>query len=433
MTRAALSASSRFTALGLLVAAGCTEPPDPRACAPDNASLSLPAGFCAQVVADGVGPARHIAVAPNGDIYLALRDSGGSLLALREANADGIADQRTRFGPRIGEGLPFYRRGGTGIAFFEGYLYFASDTSVIRWRWRSDLMVPAGEPETILTELAVQEEHQSKAIAFARDGSMFVNFGAPSNACQKVNRLPGSMGVDPCSLLEAAGGIWRFDARRPMQRFADGTRRATGLRNVIALAIGPDSVTLWGVQHGRDLLHENRGDQVPALDQRKGADNPAEELIRIDQNTDFGWPYCYFDRDLNRKVLSPEYGGDGHAQGRCVDKDQPLMTFPGHWAPESMVFYLGDQFPFEFRAGAFVAFHGSWMRGGLPQAGFIVAYVPFVNGRPAGTYRVFADGFRGETPRDLHRPMGLAVAPDGSLLVSDDHGGRIYRIWYTGR
>jgi glucose/arabinose dehydrogenase len=234
--------------------------------------------------------------------------------------------------------------------------------------------------------------------------------------------------MEPCPLLEKQGAIWRFDARRPMQRQADGSRWATGLRNVVAITIGPDGSTLWGVQHGRDLLSDNWSQRHPVFTTEKSAENPGEEMFRLDKGVDFGWPYCYYDVDLRRKVLSPEYGGDGKTVGRCATVGQPLVVFPGHWAPESIVFYTGSRFPAEFRGGAFVAFHGSWNRAPMPQQGFNVAFVPFENGRPKGDYRVFADGFRGGPTEQLHRPMGLAVAPDGSLIVTDDRGGRVYRV-----
>lgn len=419
----------RASALALCTLAAIAAPAAGQAarpgCAPGNAGLTLPAGFCAQIVADSVGPARHLVVAPNGDIYAAMRDSLGAVLALRDTNGDGMADQRQRFG----------RPGGTGLAFFDGHLYFASDTSVVRWPWRAGELVPAGPMETIVTGLAVQRGHAAKTIAIARDGALYVNIGAPSNACQEQDRQEGSKGQDPCPLLERSGGIWRFDARRPMQTFAQGSRWATGLRNMVAITVGPDGATLWGVQHGRDLLAGNWGKQVPLYTEAKSAENPAEELYRLDQGTDYGWPYCYYDVDLKQKVLAPEYGGDGRRQGRCATVGQPLVAFPGHWAPEAMLFYTGTQFPAEYRGGAFVAFHGSWNRGAQPaqQAGFNVSFVPFASGRPAGTWRVFADGFRG-TPNEMrHRPMGMALDRDGSLLVGDDRGGRIYRIRWVGR
>lgn len=391
------------------------------ACAADNAGLTLPEGFCAQIVADSVGTARHIAVAPNGDLYVALRDSNASVLVLHDADGDGVAEQREKFGATRG----------TGMAFFDNHVYFSTDTSIVRWPWTDGTLVPAGAPETIVTELAVQRGHSAKPFTIASDGSLYVTIGAPSNACQEKDREEGSKGMTPCPLLEKSGGIWRFDARTPMQRLADGTRRVTGIRNMVALNVGPDGSSLWGVQHGRDLLAGNWGKMHPIFTEQKSAENPGEELFRLDEGADYGWPDCYYDVDLKKKVMSPEYGGDGQAEGRCATVEQPLVAFPGHWAPESIVFYTDSAFPAEYRGGAFVAFHGSWNRAPLPQAGFNVSFVPFANGTPTGSYRTFADGFRGDSTQQLHRPMGMAVTADGSLIVGDDKGGRIYRIWYV--
>src|SRR5687768_4826267 len=405
------------TSAVLTACAGAKQGP---VCAADNAGLTLPPGFCAQVVADSVGRARHLAIAPNGDLLAALGDSNGGVLVLRDADGDGVAEQREKFGVK----------GGTGMAFFDNHIYFSTDTSIVRWPWTDGPLVPSGAAETIVTGLAVQRGHAAKPFAIASDGSLYVTIGAPSNSCQEKDREEGSKGMDPCPLLEKSGGIWRFDARKPMQRFADGTRRVTGVRNMVALGVGPDGSSLWGVQHGRDLLAANWGKQHPIYTEQKSAENPAEELFRLDEGADFGWPYCYYDVDLKKKVMSPEYGGDGQAEGRCATVAQALVAFPGHWAPESIVFYNGTAFPAEYRGGAFVAFHGSWNRAPLPQAGFNVSFVPFANGQPSGSHRIFADGFRGDSTQQLHRPMGMAVTADGALIVGDDKGGRIYRIWY---
>ena len=127
-------------------------------------------------------------------------------------------------------------------------------------------------------------------------------------------------------------------------------------------------------------------------------------------------------------MLAPEYGGDGQRQGRCASVGQPLVTYPGHWAPNGMAFYTSMVYPVKYRNGVFIAFHGSWNRAPLPQAGFNVVFQPFRNGRPTGGWEVFADGFRGGPNEMLHRPSGVAVARDGSLIVTDDRVGRVYRI-----
>jgi glucose/arabinose dehydrogenase len=167
-------------------------------------------------------------------------------------------------------------------------------------------------------------------------------------------------------------------------------------------------------------------------------------MIRIRRGSDNGWPYCYFDAvDQNRKVLAPEYGGNGDitagGQGiNCANYNQPLVNFGAHWAPNGMHFYTGQQFPGRYRLGAFVAFHGGFDRAPLPNEGYQVMFVPFgSNGLPSGAAEAFADGFAGSTgplpANALHRPVGVTEGPDGSLYVSDDRGGRIYRIIYVGQ
>jgi glucose/arabinose dehydrogenase len=389
------------------------------ACAADNAGLTLPPGFCANIwAADSLGQPRHIVVAPNGDVFAASRT--GELVGTRDTDGDGRADvvRRTRVG-----------RTGSGIAMVNGYLYFATDEAVVRWRWPAGALEPPGPPDTIVAGMVSGRQHSAKTIAVTRDGALFVNIGAPSNACQERDRQAGSPGIDPCPLLDSAGGIWRFDANRRGQREADGHRWSSGLRNVVSLALDA-SERPFGVQHGRDQL----GQLFPSLyNDTANAEKPAEELFLFEDGVNYGWPYCYYDPALRRKVLAPEYGGDGQAQGRCVDAPTPLVAFPAHWAPDGALAYTGTQFPAAYRGGAFVAFHGSWNRAPMPQQGYNVTFVPFRGGRPVGTFTVFARGFQSAEGRAIARPTGLALGPDGSLFVSDDFGGRIYRIRYTGR
>jgi mono/diheme cytochrome c family protein len=160
-------------------------------------------------------------------------------------------------------------------------------------------------------------------------------------------------------------------------------------------------------------------------------------LIKVTENSNFGWPYAYYDQLQGKNVLQPGYGGDGKIVGRAATFDKPLMAFPGHWAPMDLLFYQGDQFPARYKKGAFIAFHGSTDRSPYPQAGYIVCFVPFENGAPTGKWEVFADGFTGvdtvvNTSDALYRPMGLATGPDGSLYISESNKGKIWRIMYKG-
>jgi glucose/arabinose dehydrogenase len=186
------------------------------------------------------------------------------------------------------------------------------------------------------------------------------------------------------------------------------------------------------VIHGRDQLSSLWGEHFTDED---SAEKPAEEFVLIAEGDDFGWPYCYYDPATGTKVLAPEYGGDGVTVGRCAQAKDPLIDFPAHWAPNDLEFYTGSQFPQEYQGGAFVAFHGSWNRAPMPQAGYNVAFAPFRGGVPTGEWSVFADGFAGGdlSPRGADaRPVGLAVGPDGSLYISDSQRGKIWRVLYTG-
>ena len=157
-------------------------------------------------------------------------------------------------------------------------------------------------------------------------------------------------------------------------------------------------------------------------------------MYKLEQNGNYGWPFCFQDIKANKLLLNPEYGGDGKTEGRCTQFKAPIAMFPAHWAPVDVMFYTGSQFPKKYQGGAFIAFHGSWNRAPLPMAGYNVTFVPFSGGKP-GMREVFADGFAGKTPlmspaEAVARPGGLAMGPDGSLYITEDVKGRIWRVMY---
>ena len=397
------------------------------ACDPDNGGITLPEGFCAMVVADGLGAARHLVVAPNGDLYVAIRnqqDAPGGIIALRDNDGDGRADQQERFG----------KDGGTSIKLHNNYLYFGRDTAIERYRMRPNSLVPDDPPEVIAI-LPDQQGHRAKGFAFDGNGGMFVNVGAPSNACQPSGRVPEEAGEDPCALLEHHGGVWTFDESTTGQTQETGTRYATGMRQNFALAWHPTAGGLYLVQHGRDQLNSLWPGRFT---DEQNAELPSEEFLKVEEGSNFGWPYCYHDWQQGKRVLSPEYGGDGQMVDRCGQYSPPLIGFPGHWAPNDLHFYTGDQFPTRYRGGAFIVFHGSWNRAPLPQGGYNVVYVPFTGGEPTTSdYEIFADGFAGQSPLmdrndATYRPAGIAQGPDGSLYIANDKTGRIWRVMYHG-
>lgn len=241
--------------------------------------------------------------------------------------------------------------------------------------------------------------------------------------------------MDPCPILERSGGVWRFEAGTTGQtQEDDGYRYSTGIRNSVAIDYNPNSDHVYVLQHGRDQLHQFFPDLFTL---EEGVELPAEEFFMLSDGADFGWPYCYYDHLQDKKVLAPEYGGDGERVGRCADKEDPIMAFPGHWGPNALLFYTGDMFPERYKNGAFIAFHGSWNRAPRPQEGYFVVFVPFEGALPSGDYEIFADGFANvetiESPGDAkYRPTGLAQGPDGSIYVTDDSEGRVWRIFYMG-
>jgi glucose/arabinose dehydrogenase len=412
----------------------------PAACTTGTADLTLPAGFCATIFADSIPHARHVAVASNGDVYITLEgtqpsaekqmsgaDKGGpppaSFVALRDTNHDGRADIIKRIGSI----------GNTGVALANGYLYVDERKQNVRYSRSDTALAPEGKREVVVSNIPLNGGHRARNIAIGSDGALYLNVGSQTNSCQKEDRGNESPGIDPCTELETRAGIWKYDANKTGQAFSPKERFATGIRNGMGIAVAGDG-KVYATQHGRDQLLQNWPKIFPTA--KYSAENPAEELMQVNQGDDFGWPYCYYSVEEKKLVDAPEYGGDGKKTDRCASKKAPVAVFPGHWAPMSLLFYSGTAFPEKYRSGAFIAFHGSWNRAPEPQAGYRVVFQPLTNGASSGDFESFASGFVADTGQALqpgtakHRPTGLAQGPDGSLFVTDDAGGRIYRITY---
>ena len=408
------------------------------ACVGDNGGITLSPGFCATVFADKLGHVRHLAVAPNGVVYANSWSGryyhndtpppGGFLLALQDTKGNGQADKIVRFGPTQADG----NAGGTGIALYKGYVYAETNDRIVRYQLPTDVIAPTGTPETVVSGLPLTGDHPMHPFAIDAQGNLYVDLGSATNSCQSQNRMPNVPGNDPCTELETRAGTWRYDANKLDQHFSPAERFITGLRNGEGISF--DSAgRILATQHGRDQLGQN-WPKLYTLQQN--AQQPAEELVELQQGRDFGWPECYYDGEQKKLVLAPEYGGDGgKAVGICAQKTAPIAAFPAHWAPNDMLVYEGNQFPSAYKDGAFIAFHGSWNRAPEPQGGYNVVFQPLADGKASGPFVVFANGFAGavEQPgQAAHRPTGLAVGPDGALYIADDQGGRIWRVTFQG-
>ena len=401
----------------------------------DNGKLALPDGFEAIVVVDSIGRARHLAVNDNGDIYVKLRGVtplGGSV-ALRDTTGDGKADIIKYFGTYKDS-----RSYGTAMRIHNGHIYFTTTGTVYRNKLIPGQLLPDTTNEAIVIDdfqsRSYGVEHITKPIAFDDKGHIYVPFGAPGDMCQVENRVPGSPGMRPCPQLEIHGGVWQFDANKPGQYQKDGKRYATGIRSIVGMDWNTEDGNLFALQHGRDDFFRTWPDLYTPW---KSALLPSEEFFRVTEGMNGGWPYFYYDQLQGKKVLNPEYGGDGKKADGADTIAMPLIGFPGHFAPNDLHFYKGDQFPTRYKNGAFIAFHGSTIRAPYPQAGYFVAFVPFKDGKPSGPWEVFADGFAQRdtinvTPDARARPMGIAMGPDGSLYISESVNGKVWRIMYKG-
>lgn len=384
----------------------------------DGSEVKVPAGFTAKLIAEDVGAARHMVVSKTGDIYVKLAKvkDGKGVYRLRDTDKDGVIDERTGFGDYPG----------TGIFLKNGYLYTSSNTSVYRYKLNaSEEVIAPDQPELLVSGLLAKGRDESKSLAVDNQNNVYVNVASWSDACREQGTGKGMM---PCPLLDSAAAIWRFKANVTGQTYANGTRFATGLKNVVGLDWNTKTNSLFVMQHGRGKFH----DFYPQYYTPKHSEElPAETMYEVRQGDDAGWPYIYYDHKQKKKMLAPEYGGDGKktAGEKAIN---PVAAFPAHLGPNGLLFYTGTMFPEKYRNGAFIAFHSQ-----SPELhkGYLVAFVPFKNGKPAGEWEIFADNFAGTdlvkpTGPIQHRPCGLAQGPDGSLYVSDDMNGAIFRISY---
>jgi glucose/arabinose dehydrogenase len=393
--------------------------------------MRIPPGFEATVFAEMEGYARHMAVRDDGTLYLALtvrmgRGSTMGLVAMQDRDGDGVADVIERFATNIP---------GTALQFHDGDLYFGSKTAVYRFSFDGDELIPSAEPEIVVDGFPVQRLHEAKTFAIDNEHNLYVNVGAPSNACMEEFRTRGSPGQLPCPHLEVQASVWRYDADAIGQvQVEDGEQFATGIRNAVAIQWSEEHERVYFLTHGRDALATLYPEYFTV---EESAELPSEEMHILVAGGKYGWPYSYYDHIQGKRLLAPEYGGDGKKETEAGLYAEPIATFPAHWAPNDLMFYTGEQFPARFRDGAFVVFHGSWNRAPLPQAGYNVVFVPFDGALPGPDFEIFAEGFEGadvlENPgAAVHRPTGIAEGVDGELYISSTVSGRVWQVRYVG-
>ncbi len=348
------------------------------------AQIKVPPGFWVNVFAQGLGNLRMMVAAPDGTVYVTRREQG-DVLALADRDGDGRAEEvRT-----VATDLRLVH----GIALRGDQLYLATDTRVYVADRQADGTL-AGL-RTLIDDLPDGGQHPNRTLAFGPDGMLYITVGSSCNACTEAN-------PEHATILRV---------------HPDGSGRtifARGLRNTIGFGWHPGSGQLWGMDHGAD----GRGDE-----------QPPEELNLLREEGSYGWPYCFGNRQVDHSYQGDPPGTTKEAF--CPTILPPVLTYQAHSAPIGMVFYTGAQFPAAYHGDAFVAMRGSWNRN--PPTGYKVVRVRFQNGWPVG-FEDFMTGFLIENgAAQFGRLAGIAQTSYGSLLVSDDANGVIYRISWAGR
>jgi len=410
--------------LGVVLLTSCSnsEKKNQTLTAADSAAvgLSLPQGFSASVVADSLGALRHLAVNKKGDIYVKLSklQGGKGILFLTDTDGDGKMDKTVGFG-----NYP-----GTGIRIQGNQLYSSSNSSVYKYALNDKgEVIDTGKAELLVQGLVDKGRDNAKSFALDGQNNLYVAIGSYDETCTD----PSGTGKKNCPLLDSVGGIWQFKTNKLKQSYSDGVHYSKGLKNVVGLDWNEATNSLFAAPHGRGGLY-GKFPKLYTEEQDKAL--PAETLYELDKGADAGWPYVYYDPLQQKKIVSPEYGGDGKksVEDKYVN---PVADFPAHLAPNDLLFYTGDLFPAKYKNGAFIVFHG---RSQTVNKGSLVAFVPFKNGKPSGPWEVFADNFMQADDSAAktsyhHRPMGIAQGPDGALYVADDLKGTIFKISYSAK
>jgi glucose/arabinose dehydrogenase len=330
--------------------------------------LRVPAGFRVTVFAPDVGGVRNLTLGPGGVVYAA-RTRAGTIVRLPDANHNGVADSVVT----VVAGLS----GPFGIAFRGDTMYVAENTAIVRFNPGSTQRI------VVVPNIPGGRGHSTRTIVFGADGKMYVSVGSSCNLCDEADSMRAAV----------------------VQFNPDGTGGrifARGLRNSVGLAVQSTTGEIWATNNDRDNL---------------GDDIPPERINIIKDHKFYGWPQCYLPGQRN-----PEYNG-----ADCSTVEPPAITFQAHSAPLGLTFYTGTAFPADYRGDAFVAYHGSWNR--TVPTGAKVVRVQVENGRPVGIDD-FVTGWQLPDGSRWGRPVSVVTATDGALLISDDMGGKVWRVSY---
>ena len=338
--------------------------------------VQLPKGFSISLYAS-VDDARSLAVSPSGTVFVGNK-SGDAVYALRDQDGDGKAEQKYT----IAKGLNMPN----GVAFRDGDLYVAEVSRILKFPSIEKQLSAPGKPVVVYDKFPTDGWHGWKYIAFGPDGKLYVPVGAPCNVCDKGDAVYASL----TRMNPDGTGLEVF---------------ARGIRNTVGFTWSPENGSLWFTDNGRDML----GDDVP----------PCELNMATGSGQHFGFPYCHAG-----EISDPEFGN----KRGCKEFTAPAKKLGAHVAPLGLKFYTGSMFPSAYKNKLFIAEHGSWNRS--KKNGYKIGLATVVNGKVTA-YETFASGWlNDESQKVTGRPVDILIMADGSMLVSDDKRGVVYRVTY---